>query len=61
MYDPFRHLSAQLFPHPLPDILPKSRLVAFHEDWKPYALEPRMGYFWTIKPVLESNGILMSK
>ena len=60
-YDAFRHQSAQLFPHPLPDKLPKSRLVAFHQDWKPYALEPRAGFFWTVKPVLDQNGIPVPK
>lgn len=58
-YDAFRHLSAKLFPHPLPDKLPKSRLVAFFQDWRPYPLEPRSGFFWTIKPVLDQNGIPM--
>ncbi|MGZ8267034.1 MAG: hypothetical protein ACXW20_05950 [Burkholderiales bacterium] len=55
-YEAFRARVAPLLSCPLPAKLPKTRLVAFRDDWEPYVLEARSGLLWTLKPFFDQNG-----
>lgn len=67
-YRRFKAVADRIFPTPLPEQPPESRMIAFHADWTPWPLlhfgpkGERGGWdlIGTLRPMLAENGVLLS-
>ncbi len=60
-YEAFRDWAGTVFPHPLPEKLPNSRLLTFDAQWHPVGLEAKENLVETLYPFFAANGIPFPK